>query len=133
MDIVHTLSIRLMTQKYSPLKCFGEYFELFEPEAHALGFFGATDFADDSLAAALAFRNRLRKAHLRLFQRHDTALQNLAVEAANQVLVRLVLIFPSYFDCHMFCIIANFPQSTNPYFDSLRRVTVCSIIGVKEN
>lgn len=88
---------------------FGEYFGLFETEAHAFGFFGATNFADDSLAAALAFRNRLRKAHLRLFQRHDAALQNLAVEAANQVLIRLVLIFPSNFDCHMLCIIANFP------------------------
>ncbi len=112
---------------------FGEYFGLFKAKTHAFGFFGATNFADDSLAAALTFRNRLRKAHLRLFQRHDTALQNLTVEAANQVLVRLVLIFPSNFDCHMFCIIANFPQSANPYFGSLRLIVVCSIIGVKEN
>lgn len=86
----------------------GEYFELFETEAHTLSFFGATDFADDSLAAALALRNRLRETHLRLFQRHNATLQNLAIEAADQVLVRLVLIFPSYFDCHMSDIIANF-------------------------
>lgn len=98
------------------MSIFVDLSRLFEPEAHTLGLFGTADFADNSLAAALALRNWLREAHLRLFQRHDTTLQNLAVEAADQVLVRLVLIFPSYFDCHIVCIIANFCQSANPYF-----------------
>lgn len=60
--------------KILTVKCFGEYLGLFEPETHAFGFLGATDFANDRLAAAFAFRNRLREAHLRFFQRHDTAL-----------------------------------------------------------
>lgn len=41
-----------------------EVIGLFKSEAHAFGFLGATDFADDSLAAAFAFRNWFREAHL---------------------------------------------------------------------
>ena len=89
---------------------------LFEAEAHAFGFLGATNFADDSLAAAFAFRNRFREAHLRLFQRHDTTLEYLAIETTNEVLVSLVLIFSSYFDCHIVVIITNFLLIHNPYF-----------------
>lgn len=85
-----------------------EVIGLFKSEAHTFGFFGATDFADDSLAAAFAFRNRFREAHLRLFQRHDTTLEYLAIETTNEVLVSLVLIFSSYFDCHIGVIITNF-------------------------
>lgn len=80
---------------------------LFESESHAFGFFGATDFADNSLAATFAFRNRLREAHLRFFQRHNTTLEDFAIETANEVLISLVLVFSSYFDCHTVCIIAN--------------------------
>lgn len=103
-------------QKYSPLKCFGEYFGLFEPEAHAFGFFGATNFADDSLAAALTLGNWLREAHLRLLERHDATLQNLAIEATNEVFISLVLIFTCNFDCHTRHIIANFSLLYNPNF-----------------
>lgn len=85
-----------------------EVIGLFKSEAHTFGFFGATDFADDSLAAAFAFRNWFREAHLRLLQRHDTALEYLAIETTNEVLVSLVLIFSSYFDCHIGVIITNF-------------------------
>ena len=85
-----------------------EVIGLFKSEAHALGFFGATRFADDCLVAAFTLRDRFAKTHLRLLDRHDTTLQHLAVEATNEVLVSLVLIFSSYFDCHIGVIITNF-------------------------
>lgn len=88
---------------------------LFEPEAHAFSFLGATDLADDSFAAAFTLRNWLRKTHLRFLQRHHTALKNLAVETADEVFVSLVLIFSSNFDCHTVCIIANYPLSCNTF------------------
>ncbi len=73
---------------------------LFEPKAHTLSLLGATRFANDRFVAAFALRNRLRKTHLRLLERHNSALQNLAVEATNEVLVGLVLIFSCYFNSH---------------------------------
>ena len=93
-----------------------EVIGLFKPKAHAFGFLGATNFADDSLAAALTLRNWLREAHLRLLEWHDAALQNLAIEATNEVLVSLVLIFTCNFDCHTRHIIANFSLLYNPNF-----------------
>ncbi len=81
---------------------------LFKSEAHALGFFGATRFADDRLVAAFTLRDRFAKTHLRLLDRHDTTLQHLAVEATNEVLVGLALVFSCYFDCHNVMILSHF-------------------------
>lgn len=89
---------------------------LFEAEAHAFGFFGATNLADNSLAAAFALRDWLRETHLRFFQRHNTTLKYFAIETTDKVLISLVLIFSSYFDCHIGAIIANFLLIHNPYF-----------------
>ncbi len=75
-------------------------FFLFEAEAHAFGFFGAALFANNRFVAAFTLGNWLRETHLSLFEGHHTALQNLAVEAADEVFVSLVLIFSSNFDCH---------------------------------
>ena len=37
-------------------------------------------------------------------------------ETANEVFISLVLIFSSYFDCHIVVIITNFLLIHNPYF-----------------
>lgn len=74
---------------------------LFETEFHALSFFGLSNFAKDGLFAALALRNWLRKTHLRLGKRHNSALQHLAVETTDDVFIRLALIFSCNFDSHI--------------------------------
>lgn len=79
----------------------GRFLELFEPEAHAFGLFGAASFANDCFAAAFALGNWLRETHLRLLEGHDAALKNLAVETTDEVFIRLVLIFSSHFDSHI--------------------------------
>lgn len=84
---------------------------LFEPKAHALGFFGAASFADDCFAATFAFGNWFRETHLRLFEGHNTTLKNLAVETADEVFIRFVLIFSSYFNSHIENIIAKLRRS----------------------
>ena len=48
------------------------------------------------------------------FEGHDTALQNLTIEAADQVLIRFVLIFSSNFNCHTEVIISNEGKNDNP-------------------
>lgn len=92
---------------------------LFESEAHAFGFFCTANFADNCFVATFTLGNRLRKTHLRFLERHNTTLQNLAVEPADEVLIGLVLVFSSYFDCHISCIISNFLQSANPHKEEL--------------
>ncbi len=63
------------------------------------------------------------------FQRHDTALQNL-VEAANQVLVRPVLVFPNYFDCHISLLYQTFSNLPTPIFGVVLAGSsgICSIM-----
>ena len=80
---------------------------LFESELDAFGLLGLTSFANDCFHAALALRHRLRKTHLRFLQRHHATLEDFAVEAADDILVRLTLIFSGYFNCHTDVIIAQ--------------------------
>ena len=80
---------------------------LFESELNAFGLLGLAGFADDRFHAALALRHRLRKTHLRLLQGHKATLEDFAVEATDDVLVRLTLIFSCNFDCHIGVIIAQ--------------------------
>ena len=80
---------------------------LAKSEFDALGFFSLANLADDSAISALTLGNRLAETKLGLSKRHNTALKNLAVEAANDVLISLALIFSGNFNRHIVCIISN--------------------------
>lgn len=101
--------------KNQPLAAAG--FRLFKTKAHALSFLGAASLANDCFGAAFTLRDGLRKTHLGLLKRHNATLQNLAIEAANEVLIGFVLIFSRYFDCHMVHIIPNFHSLANTFLD----------------
>ncbi len=99
--------MRLCESKNLSAKWPGGFFGLFESEAHAFGLFGAASFANDCFAAAFALGNWLRETHLRLLERHDAALKNLAVETTDEVFIRLVLIFSSHFNSHIADIVSD--------------------------
>ena len=74
---------------------------LFESELDAFGLLGFSGLADDGLSTAFALGHRLLETHLRLFQRHHATLKDFTIETTDDVLVRLTLIFSSYFNCHI--------------------------------
>ena len=92
---------------------------LFESELDAFGLLGLAGFADDGFHPALALRHRLRETHLRFLQRHHATLEDFAVEAADDVLVRLTLIFSGYFNCHIGVIIAQMGIECKGWVESL--------------
>lgn len=102
---------------YQKISLLQRDFSLFQSEAHALSLLGAACFTDDSLVATFTLRNRLRKTHLRLLQWHQSTLENLAIEATNEVLVSLVLIFSCYFNSHIGYIIANLSLLCNGFIE----------------
>ncbi len=58
-------------------------------------------FAENGAIAALTLRDGLSETHLGLGQGQDAALEDFAVKATDDVLVRLVLVFSCYFNCHI--------------------------------
>ena len=80
---------------------------LAKAELDALSLFSFANLANDSAVSALALRNRLAETELGLSKRHHATLKNLAVEAANNVLISFALIFSSNFNRHTCYIISN--------------------------